>query len=426
MYKPLSLRKNFSWSLCGNIVYGACQWANLVILTKLTSVAVVGNFALASAVCMPIIQLANLQLRTIQITDVENKYEFGHFMALRLIMIIIAIIAIAAISLSMENIREIIWLTLALGLGYCITSVRWLLHAVMQKSERMDLIAKAQILLGILTLSSLSFLVWLTGKLIIGVLGMLAMRIAVMCLWDIKVVSRIINVSDTSRKYDFLKPQYQFRILSALFLLAFPLGITVALISFRNSIIPYLIEFNLGREAVGYFAALASLPLAGFLAIQSLGASVSPRLAKYYLTNYRAYLKLLLKAIAVGLSLGLAGVVVAVFMGKSLLALIFGESYATYNTVFIWLMVYATALFVASFLGYGLSAARRFKSQVIVMSASVIAAVLSGWLLIPKYNLTGAAWSSMAGGLVQVLGSLVVLLLDYKTRITTGAICAKK
>jgi O-antigen/teichoic acid export membrane protein len=177
MHKPLSLRKNFAWSPCGNIVYGACQWANLVVLAKFTSAKVVGSFALASAICMPVIQLTDMQIRTLQIIDVEDKYEFGHYMALRLIMCAIAIITIAMIGLSTENTRETLWLILVLGLGYCITSIRFIFHAVMQKSQRMDLIARAQIILGVLTLSSLGLLVWLTSRLFIGVLGMLAYNI---------------------------------------------------------------------------------------------------------------------------------------------------------------------------------------------------------------------------------------------------------
>jgi hypothetical protein len=32
---PLSLRRNFSWTLAGNVVYAGCQWGMLVALAKL-------------------------------------------------------------------------------------------------------------------------------------------------------------------------------------------------------------------------------------------------------------------------------------------------------------------------------------------------------------------------------------------------------
>ncbi|NLE39325.1 MAG: hypothetical protein GX621_14995, partial [Pirellulaceae bacterium] len=33
--KPLSLRRNFSWTLAGNLVNAACQWGVIVVLAKL-------------------------------------------------------------------------------------------------------------------------------------------------------------------------------------------------------------------------------------------------------------------------------------------------------------------------------------------------------------------------------------------------------
>jgi O-antigen/teichoic acid export membrane protein len=415
MHKFLSLKKNFSWSLCGNLVYTACQWGNLIILTKLTSPEVVGAFGLASAVCIPIIMFTNLALRQLQVIDVKEEYEFGHYMALRLLLILASLVLIAAVCLVVGHKGKMLLLTMLLGVGYCITSIREIFHAVMQKAERMDYIAIAQITLGFLTILALGTLVWLTGELIVGILGMVAMRVMVMFFWDMKVAARFVNKHDgISLGYYVLKPKFQFKTLLALFLLAFPLGITVALISLRNSVVPYFIEFSLNREAVGYFIALASLPLAALLPIQSLAASICPRLARYYQTNYRAFIKLLAKAITIGIVLGLAGLLIAVVMGKGLLTLLFEEKYASYNKLFIWLMLYTTVLFVAIFLGYGMSAARCFKPQVVVMSVSVIATCFACWLLIPQYALTGAAWSCAVGSMAQVLGSLVVLFRDYR------------
>ena len=37
--RPLSLRKNFAWTLSGNIVYSGCQWGMLIALAKLGSPA---------------------------------------------------------------------------------------------------------------------------------------------------------------------------------------------------------------------------------------------------------------------------------------------------------------------------------------------------------------------------------------------------
>jgi hypothetical protein len=46
----LSLRKNFSWTFVGNVVYAACQWGILVALAKLGTPEMVGQFTLGLAV----------------------------------------------------------------------------------------------------------------------------------------------------------------------------------------------------------------------------------------------------------------------------------------------------------------------------------------------------------------------------------------
>jgi hypothetical protein len=57
----------------------------IVLLTKLGSPEMVGQFALGLAVTAPIILFANLQLRSVQATDARQEFQFGHYFGLRLV-----------------------------------------------------------------------------------------------------------------------------------------------------------------------------------------------------------------------------------------------------------------------------------------------------------------------------------------------------
>ncbi len=46
---PLSLRANFSWTFVGNVVYAGSQWGMLVVLAKLGTPEMVGQFSLGLA-----------------------------------------------------------------------------------------------------------------------------------------------------------------------------------------------------------------------------------------------------------------------------------------------------------------------------------------------------------------------------------------
>jgi hypothetical protein len=50
----LSLRRNFAWTVLGNVTYAACQWGMLVALAKLGSPEMVGQFALGLAIGAPV------------------------------------------------------------------------------------------------------------------------------------------------------------------------------------------------------------------------------------------------------------------------------------------------------------------------------------------------------------------------------------
>lgn len=80
----LSLHKNFKRTFVGNAIYVASQRGQLVVLSKLGTPEMVGQFALALAICAPVIMFANLQLRSVQAIDARHEYTFADSLKLRL------------------------------------------------------------------------------------------------------------------------------------------------------------------------------------------------------------------------------------------------------------------------------------------------------------------------------------------------------
>ena len=80
-----SLRRTFSWAVLGEVGYGACQWAMIVVLAKLGTVEMVGQLTLALAVTAPLFLLANLQLRALLASDGGPGGKFSQYFALRLL-----------------------------------------------------------------------------------------------------------------------------------------------------------------------------------------------------------------------------------------------------------------------------------------------------------------------------------------------------
>jgi hypothetical protein len=66
----------------------------LVVFAKLGTPEMLGQFALGLAVVSPVITLTNLQLQQVQATDARQQYQFGDYLALRLITTPLAIVVI--------------------------------------------------------------------------------------------------------------------------------------------------------------------------------------------------------------------------------------------------------------------------------------------------------------------------------------------
>jgi O-antigen/teichoic acid export membrane protein len=425
----LSLRQNFSWTLVGNIVYAACQWGMLVVLAKTGSPVMVGQFALGLAVTAPIILFANLQLRAVQATDARHEYLFDDYLGLRLATTVMALAAIAGVVIFSGYRSETALVIMAVGAAKAFESISDVFYGRLQQHERMDRIAKSMMIKGPLSLLALGIAVYLTKSTLWGAVGLAIAWALVLISYDIRsgklLRGRDAGATDSASdggRPATLRPRWSNKTSFALIKLSLPLGFVMLLISLNTNVPRYFIEHYLGERELGIFAAIAYLMVAGSMVVNALGQSASPRLAKHYASGEaRAFRHLLGKLIAISGLLGVAGVALVVLAGESLLTMIYRPEYASHTDVFLLLMVAAGLGFIASFLGYAMTAARYFKVQAPLFAVVTAVSVLACLWLVPLYGLRGAAMALVLAAAVQLLGSLAITIYAiYRLNI-----CAK-
>jgi O-antigen/teichoic acid export membrane protein len=156
---------------------------------------------------------------------------------------------------------------------------------------------------------------------------------------------------------------------------------------------------------------MASLMVAGNTVVSALGQSASPRLAYYYASGDKnAFVILLLKLLALGILLGITGVIITHVAGYQLLSIIYTKEYAKYTNVFFWVSIASSFNYVASFLGYGMTAARYFKTQLPLMLVAVSVTVMACAIYIPTQGICGAAIALVINALALVLGSIFICI----------------
>jgi O-antigen/teichoic acid export membrane protein len=416
----LSLRRNFSWTFLGNGIYSASNWAMLVVLAKLGTPVMVGQYALGLAVAQPVMMFSQLHLRTLQATDVRRQYRFGDYLGLRLLTTALAIAAIAALARTGHYTRDTALVILVSGISIGFDSFSDIFYGLFQQHERMDRIAISIMLKGPLSLVGLAVGVYLTGGVLWGAIGSALASAVVLCSYDIVNGIRALRAETAEERREepsgpVWRPRWRLRTLGSLVWLALPMGLTSLLVTLQPNVPRFFIEHRLGEHALGLFAVTASLTGLGRTILSALGQSATPRLAQNYASGRReAFCRLLWQLVAIASLLGGASVLVGAVCGRQFLSAFYTPEYAKQLEVFLWLLAAGGVNYVATFLGVGLTAARSFHIQLFLSALTTGVAFLTGWWLIPGGGLRGAGISVLLTTLFQlaVYGVIVVKMLN--------------
>lgn len=396
---PVSLRANFASTLASYVVFAACQWAVLVLITKLGNREMLGEYAFGLALATPIAMFSHLNLRSVLATDVERRHPFGDYLAVRLATNLLGLAAVFAVALATGRAPQSVAVITILGVALTADNMSDVYYGLLQRRERMDQVACSVMARGLLSAAGLGAALWITGNLVWAVGAMAMARIAVLLAYDVPVASSGEPPGRTGVRVEV-------EILRT----SLPLGVVLMLIALTSSLPRYAIEQKLGTAELGAFAAVASFMTVGSTAMNALGQAATPRLARYFRAGQKSrFLRLTWQLVGMALVLGVAGVATAAFLGAWFLGWIYRPAYAAYAGLLVWVMAAGVANYVASALGYVITSTRSFAPQAPLHLAVAGGCGLASWLLVPRLGLRGAALALAIAAVVQIGGDLLIL-----------------
>ena len=408
---PPSLRRNYIVMVVGNVVYAGCQWAMLMVLAKLTHPEQVGQFSLGLAITAPVILFTGLQLRGIQATDAHERFRFGDYLQLRVLCTLFALIVIALLGFLGHYDHETRLVILVIGVAKAIESLSDIYYGFFQQFERMSYIAVSMSIKGLASIVALGWCVFCTRRVLVGCIALGVTWLIVFLCYYLPNAGRLARILRGAQYRRLLAASGSVHLLCQLAGLALPLGGVMMLISLSANIPRYYLELYRGQYAVGIFSALYYLLVAGTTVIGALGQAAAPRLAHYYADGQIAAFYLhVKKLLLIGVLLGIAGIVVAVGCGPLLLRHLFRAEYARYPFDFTLIMGAAVLMYLASFLGFALTAARVLLMQFPLMLVVTLTTLFGSWWLIPREGIRGACYTLLIASAVQLLGALLLLL----------------
>ena len=405
-----TLRTNFVWNAAGSAIFALSQWGILIIFAKLGSATLVGQLVYGLALAAPLFVVAGLQLRSIQATDPESRHTSGQYLGLRVVTTGAALIIAIAIAIGMRAIgSELALIILLWALSKAVDSGSEALYGIFQQSERMDYVGLSLALRGILAVASVAVIFRASRSAPLALAGLVIVWGAVFILFDIPMSRNLLrhrkpSAFNPGRVAETLRLVLDRRQLTPLGLEAAPLGIVAFLLAIQAQVPRYVVVGLLHTRALGLFAAAAYLTFVGAILVNSLGAPACVRLAQYHVTgSHPAFRRLMTKLILVAAALGIAGILISAFAGGRILALLYTNEYSGMAGVLTILCAGSALSFIASFLGYGMTALRRFNIQVPISVAVVLITLVSCYFLTEHYGLMGTAVGILLGNLGQLL-----------------------
>jgi O-antigen/teichoic acid export membrane protein len=173
----------------------------------------------------------------------------------------------------------------------------------------------------------------------------------------------------------------------------------------------YFIEHHSGTRELGMFSAAAALVAVGNTIINALGQAVTPKLAKMFAWEGPArFGSFTTRLAAFGVALGLCAIGCSVVLGRWVLTLMFRPEYAAQAGLLTSLMIAGSIGYVATLMGYAVTAARSFRPQLPLFIVVTLVTLVSCAVFISARGLAGAAIATGISSAVQLagLGYLVI------------------
>lgn len=403
------IKRNFSWSLAGNIIYAICQWLILIVIARLGSAKDVGVYSLGLAIAAPIMLFLGMNLRVVIATDQKCDFRFRDYFLLRMISSGLSLLIIGAIGIVLYGSDVYVLMSIVLiATIKSIESASEIYYGYFQQNERNDLISKSLMYRGVLSVVLIFPVYYYWHSLPKAMLVMLIVWLSVLLFYDIGRF-RIFKIDGyESSKNNVTK-------VLGLAKTALPLGFVALFDSLVINISRYYTEYYYGLEKLGYFSSIVYLMVSGGVIVGALGYAVTPRMANLYLNgNNKEFVKVGLASVVIGISVGLLGIIVSMLFGGRLLGVIYGKDYVAYKDCFVIIMVASTLWYASGLAGCMLNAMRKFGHQLIANLISLVASSVALTAFGVTYGIDGVAWAMVIGMAVRLSITTVLVTVNIR------------
>jgi O-antigen/teichoic acid export membrane protein len=393
-----TVRRNIASTLAGNVVFSGSQWLITVALARLGNMTMVGQYALGLAICLPIFSFTGLQIRAVQATDCTGAYRYMDYVTVRLVSTACALLAVMVVAWFMPWRRETVLVVLAVACLKAVDSFSDVQYGLFQLHDRLDLIAWAMSIRAVGGLAALTLAMAVFHNPAVAIAALTAMWLAAALIYERPIVLRMSG----GRSAVPAQPAAM-ATCWRLVVLCLPLALVLMVLSAGTNLPRLMLERHAGEQSLGVFSAVATMSGAIGLVYTALGQTALPRLARMFAHDrdrfHNAMGQMMLFSALVGVAM-LAG---SWFWGVRLVTMVYGHQSAVTAELVTGLVAVGIFANTSSLLGAGLTASRRFWSQLVAAVLIMAITAVAGAWLIPGWGARGAMYAGLAGACFQMV-----------------------
>lgn len=405
------MKTNILFALLANLVNAGFSWIMLIFIIRFGGKEDIGMFGLAQAIALPIHMFFTLKLRTIQLSDVNHKFQEKDYIGSRLYLAVANLIFTAFIVLVFyfDHISYMVVIC-SLALSYSVAVFREYYISVYQINELNKYFFISNLIQGFISVLVFSLVFFLTRNIVYSILFYSISKFILIFL-DGFFYRKISDKSSYKLLYDFLMKKNNF---INLVKIGLPLGITSVISAFFTSIPRFQLERFYGLEVLGVFTTVMSLVVILNLFMSSFIQAILPRMTKSYLNNIKIFLLSTLKFLMLMSIFSSIFLLICNYFSFYILYFVFGNSYTSYQSEFFLAMVSGVVLCYFHFSNFLLNVQRTYKEQGYIYIIAAIVCFLSSYYLIPIYGILGAIYATIFCSLSGILGSIFIFYVNLK------------
>lgn len=394
------------WNTSGSMVYLGCQWLITVLVVWLSGgYDNAGVLALGMAVSNIFSPIGYFKVRAFQVSDLEEEYSVGQYLAFRLLSCIVALVCMivyAFITCSIDSAPTVV----AYCVYSCIPIIADVYQGAAQQKSRLDVAGKDLAVRGVLSLVVFCVGMLATHSLLATLVAMTVATGVFVVVYLPRSVKRIAGPYSV----DLCKPK-----MKTLFLACLPAAIALVFAGAIPSVPRQMLGAMFGSTALGAYASVASPVAVVQMGAQYIYSPLLSNFAQHYLAkDLRGFLRLFGKVFAAIAMLTVVSLVGFALLGEWALSIIYGDSIREYAYLLLPLVCCTICTAFMWFLGDLLVVVRDMKGNLLCFSVALVICVVLSYPLLDAFGLNGASFAIMAGLAAGSVLCLVRLLVSIR------------